>query len=95
MEQAPICSWQSTISSEKYFRRQIKVGLSLHRQTICTSLRNHQGPLCRSRVLQDGLGKNVLLSGITTSDLTTYAARRRAALSNRSVNISSSSTSEQ
>jgi len=39
------------------------------------------------RVLQDGLGKNVLLSEITASDLTTYAARRRAALSNRSVNI--------
>jgi integrase len=39
------------------------------------------------RVLQDGLGKNALLSEITVSDLTTYAARRRARLSNRSVNI--------
>ena len=39
------------------------------------------------KVLQDGLGKNVLLSEITTSDLATYAARRRATLSNRSVNI--------
>jgi integrase len=37
--------------------------------------------------LQDGLGKNVLLSAITAADLTTYAARRRATLSNRSVNI--------
>jgi len=40
-----------------------------------------------SRVLQDGLGKNVLLSEIAASDLTTYAARRRARLANRSVNI--------
>ena len=39
------------------------------------------------RVLQDGLGKNVLLSEIAASDLTTYAARRRVRLSNRSVNI--------
>jgi len=33
------------------------------------------------------LGKHVLLSEISTADLTSYAARRRAKLSNRSVNI--------
>lgn len=36
---------------------------------------------------QFGLGKNVLLSGISPADLIAYAARRRANLSNRSVNI--------
>ena len=39
------------------------------------------------KVLQAGLGKNVLLSDITAADLATYAARRRVGLSNRSVNI--------
>jgi integrase len=34
-----------------------------------------------------GLGKNVLLSAISVDVLTSYAARRRATLSNRSVNI--------
>jgi integrase len=34
-----------------------------------------------------GLGQKVLLSAITDADLTTYAARRRANLSNRSVNV--------
>jgi hypothetical protein len=39
------------------------------------------------RVLQDGLGKSVLLSEITASDLTTYAARRRAGWTNRSAQV--------
>jgi integrase len=41
-------------------------------------------------VLQDpkqGLGKDLLLSALTAADLSSYAARRRAKLSNRSVNI--------
>jgi hypothetical protein len=36
---------------------------------------------------QEGLGKSVLLSAIAAADLTTYAARGPAGLSNRSVNI--------
>jgi integrase len=39
------------------------------------------------KALERGLGKNTRLSDITAADLTTYAARRRAGLSNRSVNI--------
>src|SRR5215472_16208675 len=38
-------------------------------------------------VLLAGLGKHTLLSELTPADLSTYAARRRATLSNRSVNI--------
>lgn len=39
------------------------------------------------KALEGGLGKNARISDITAADLTTYAARRRASLSNRSVNI--------
>jgi integrase len=39
------------------------------------------------RQLLAGIGKNTLLSEIAPSDMATYAARRRATLSNRSVNI--------
>ena len=48
--------------------------------------RRHRG-VGRKGDVEPGLGKNVLLSALTAADLTSYAARRRAKLSNRSVNI--------
>jgi hypothetical protein len=50
-------------------------------------LRSASDVIRLGRALQEGLGKSVLLSAITAADLTTYAARRRVGLSNRSVNI--------
>ena len=45
------------------------------------------GKNLQAELKKGGLGRDVVLSGITAADLTSYAARRRASVSNRSVNI--------